>query len=324
MQCIICKDKKSLEFVSKYKLEIDTDERYFKNPDIYRCKFCDFGFVHPMPKENDLSFFYINVYRSEGRPPFWRKSIDQIEKTLLNDKNLNYLLYITTFIKFNNVKTILDFGSGYGDLAFLLKKKFSHLKLYSCENDKYCKKILQKRGYQNFEKFSEINQKFDLIISLHSLEHLTDVSIFKNFKDLLNTGGSIFFEVPNCVDEYFNNRAYDSPHLLFYTKKSFEKISSDNGFEIINFTDSSYSFKEDQKFQQISQSDYYKSINKKLSLAKTKFFINKIFPNFIIDFLKKLISLFRRENNKIILNSFYNNSGDNCYLRGLIKKKDYQ
>ena len=57
MQCIICKDKKSLEFVSKYKLEIDTDERYFKNPDIYRCKFCDFGFVHPMPKENDLSFF---------------------------------------------------------------------------------------------------------------------------------------------------------------------------------------------------------------------------------------------------------------------------
>ncbi len=322
MKCFICKEKKNLEFVSKYKLEIESDQKYFKNPDIYRCKICDFGFAYPMPEENDLNFFYKNIYRLEGRPPFWRQDIKQIESTLINDKNLNYLLYITTFIKFKDITTILDFGSGYGDLAFLLKKKFPHLKLYSCEDDKYCKTILQKRGYQNFENLNMINQKFDLIISIHSLEHLTDVSIFPKFKDLLTTKGSIFFEVPNCVEEYFNERAYDSPHLLFYTKKSFEKLSEVNGFQVINFTESSYTFNEDQKFQKESQTEYYKRIDNKLSFIKLKISIKKLFPKFLIDFLKKIIRFFFKEKKKVIINSFYNNSGDNCYIRGLIKKNN--
>ena len=44
-----------------------------------------------------------------------------------------------------------DFGGGYGDLGFLLKKKFSNLKLFCTESDDYCKKILQERAYTNFE-----------------------------------------------------------------------------------------------------------------------------------------------------------------------------
>ena len=43
MNCFICKEEKNLEFISKYKLEIDADKKYFNNPDIYRCKKCNFG-----------------------------------------------------------------------------------------------------------------------------------------------------------------------------------------------------------------------------------------------------------------------------------------
>ena len=110
MKCFICEKNDNLELNSEYKLEIESDKKFFKNPKIYRCKNCDFSFVHPLPNNQDLDFFYRNIYRAENRPPFWRQSIEQIESSLYSDKNLNYLLYITTFIKFNNISSILDFG----------------------------------------------------------------------------------------------------------------------------------------------------------------------------------------------------------------------
>ena len=65
-----------------------------------------------------------------------------------------------------------------------------------------------------------MSQKFDLITTTHSLEHLSDInSIFTKFKEILNKDGHIFFEVPNCTKEYFDGRAYDSPHLLFLQQK---------------------------------------------------------------------------------------------------------
>ena len=50
----------------------------------------------------------------------------------------------------------------------------------------HCKKILEERGYKNFENLNNIKQKFDLIIVTHALEHITDVNyIFNKFNDLL-------------------------------------------------------------------------------------------------------------------------------------------
>ena len=69
------------------------------------------------------------------------------------------------------------------------------------------------------ENFKDINTKFDLIVTTHSLEHLTNIDIFSKFNDILNPTGFLFFEVPNCPKEYFQGRPYDSPHLLFFTSK---------------------------------------------------------------------------------------------------------
>ena len=172
---------------------------------------------------------------------------------------------------------------------------------------------------EDAEKF-EPNKKFDLIITLHSLEHLPNVKIFKKFKEILTTDGTIFFEVPNCTKDYFNGRAYDSPHLLFFTKKSFDKLSELYGLKIVNFTESSYSFNEDHKFQRISQNAYLQINSKKLLSTKFKFILRKILPKFLINFFKNILNIFFKNKQSMILNSFYNNSGDNCYIRGLIKK----
>ena len=321
INCPICKNKEDIKFLDDYKLEIKEDKKIFKDAKIYHCSNCDFGFVNPIPKEDDLNYFYKHLYRSLNRPPYWMtENYDDLKKHYLEDKNLNYLLYLTTLIDLSKINSLYDFGSGYGDLGFLIKKKFPNLKLFCTESDDHCKMILKERSYINFENLKDINSKFDLIITLHSLEHLTDISIFSKFNDMLNSNGLIFFEVPNCPKEYFQGRPYDSPHLSFYTKKSIHKIAKMNNMKLINFSYSSYSFDDDHKYQRESQKLYEEWNRSKFSYSNIKKILKKIVPNFLINFRRDFLEIRTMRRGERI-NWFANNTGDNCYIRGVLIKK---
>jgi 2-polyprenyl-3-methyl-5-hydroxy-6-metoxy-1,4-benzoquinol methylase len=318
VNCLICKENQNVKFLDEYKLEIQEDIKYFKDVKIYRCESCDFSFVDPIPNEEDLNYFYEHTYRSLNRPPYWlTENYDDLKKQYLEDKNLNYLLYLTTLIDISKIEKVYDFGAGYGDLGFALKKKFPQLKFFCSENDKHCIKILEERDYTNIENIEDINDKFDLIITLHSLEHMSDTSIFSKFKKMLNPDGYIFFEVPNCPKEYFDGRPYDSPHLSFYTKQSINKIAMLYKFKILNFSFSSYSFKDDHKFQKVSQNLYKKMNNSKFSLPYLKSKIKKIIPYSLIKLRQNFLKLKSMQNENRI-NWFANNTGDNCYIRGIL------
>lgn len=322
MHCLICEKKESVKFLDNYKFEIKEDKDYFKNVKIYRCDDCDFGFVHPMPNEKDLNYFYENIYRSDGRPPYLvSENYEDQKKHYLEEKNLSYLLYLTSLVDVTKVKNLYDFGGGDGDLGFALKKKFPQLNLYCTEGDSYCEKILTDRGYKNFKNLDEINQKFDLIITTHSLEHISNINnIFKKFKDFLNPNGYIFFEVPNCPKEYWDGRPYDGPHLLFYTKKSIEKLAEIHGFKFINFSFSAYSFSRDHQNQRESQSLYERGLNSFFSSQKLKKLIKKFTPNKLISLRQDILQVKKvRSEEKLMW--FVNNTGDNCYIRGVLQKK---
>ena len=321
MKCLICKKTETVKFLDNYKLEIREDIKFFHNLKIYNCEDCDFSFVSPIPSEDKLNYFYKHVYRAVGRPPYWMtENYEDLKRYSLEDKNLNYLLYITTLLDLSKVETVYDFGGGYGDLGFLLKKKFPKLKLFCTENDANSKKVLQERGYKNFENLEDIDIKFDLIITTHSLEHLTDTNIFSKFNEILKPTGFIFFEVPNCPKEYFQGRPYDSPHLLFYTSKSMHKIAEIYNMEFFNFSYSSYSFNDDHRYQRESQNLYEELNSSKFSSTKIKKMIKKIVPNYLINLRRNFLeqkSIKKEER----VNMFANNTGDNCYIRGILKKK---
>ncbi len=320
MKCLICEKIETVKFLDDYKLEIKTDIKFFDDLKIYNCKDCEFSFVSPMPTNEKLNYFYKHVYRAPDRPPYWTSgNYKDLKKHYLEDKNLNYLLYLTTLVDFSKIKNLYDFGGGYGDLGFLLKKKFPHLELFCTENDENCKVILKKRGYTNIENLEDINTKFDMIITTHSLEHLTDTSIFSKFYNLLKLNGLVFFEIPNCPKEYFNGRPYDSPHLLFYTKKSIQTLAKANNMEFINFSYSSYSFNIDHQYQRESQDLYEKQIKSKF-LFPIKKLLKKVIPSFLINLRRNYL-----ESKKILSeersNLFVNNTGNNCYIRGILIKK---
>ena len=218
MICPICNMSNDIKFIDNYKLHIEYDKKFFKNLKIYNCNNCNLAFCYPMPDRKLLDSYYKNIYRSPGRPhQIFDFSLDDI---LYSDRNKNYIQYLTTFLNINKLETVFDFGSGTGDLGFLLKKLNKKINLYCEESDNFSKKILAKRGYSNLINSNE-KISTDLIISLHTIEHLTDVNIFKKLKDFAKPKSYIFLEVPNCeFSSKFINRPYDSPHLLFFTKKA--------------------------------------------------------------------------------------------------------
>ena len=318
MNCPICKKNVKSNYRCNYKFEIQEDKKYFGDLKIDRCEECDFSYANPMPKNKNLDFFYENVYRLPYRPPYWISEDDRdLEKKFLEDRNLNYLLYLSTLVDLKKIENIYDFGAGIGDLGYAIKKKFPNVNLFCTEYDKQCLNILKKRGYNN-DEIEKIDKKFDLIITTHSLEHLTDVEVFNKFYEILKPGGLLFFEIPYCSEEYFSGRPYDGPHLLFYTKKSIEKISEKFNFEVFKIDTSSYSFNEDYKLQKQSQDRYYKIQSG--TTFNLKQVIKKFIPKALLKMRETIVN--SKDVEEIFkLGHFTSNSGDNTYLRGILKKK---
>jgi len=319
MNCPICKTNHSKSYRCDYKFEIFEDRKYLGDLKIDRCEQCDFSFANPMPKDKDLNFFYENIYRLPGRPPYWVKENDEnAERKHLENRNLNYLLYASTLIDLKKIENIYDFGAGFGDLGHAIKRKFPNVNLFCTEHDKQCSKVLEKRGYKN-DEIEKIDKKFDLIITMHSLEHLPNVEIFNKFYEILRPEGLILFEVPHCTEKYFSSRPSDSPHLVFYTKKSIEKICTKFNFEAFRIDTSSYTFDEDFQFGEDAKNRYYK-IKSGTIIDKFKQFIKKLIPQSILK-LRETILKSKNINEMVTLGEFTVNSGDNTYLRGILKKK---
>jgi hypothetical protein len=311
LKCILCGSGK-VTFFDDYKFNVKTDEKFFGKLKIYQCNNCDLGFCDPMPKSESLKDYYETIYRAEGRPH--ETNLKNIDVNIYNYKNLNYFQYLTTFIDFSKIEKIFDFGSGAGDIGFLLKKKFSHLKLFSSEKDIFCKKILNKRGFQNYKEIENINEKFDLIISTHSLEHMTDFSIIEFFKKISNKDCKIFFEVPNCDLSYYHKRPYDSPHLIFFSKKNFFIFKEKFNLDIIDLNYSSYSIQKSFKYMEESKKKYQDWPAQNHILKKIKNIIKFLLPKTILDFREYLL-----EKKIDKLDYFKLNKKDSWCLRGLFK-----
>ena len=315
INCLICNDKDNIIFVDNYIHQFEEDKKYFNDAKLYKCNTCDFTFVNPMPDEKKLDYFYKKIYSSKIRPPYFALEDSDVQQShFLKDKNLSYLIYLTSLIDFKKIKNIYDFGCSNGDIGYALKKKFTKLQLYCSESDEFCKNILNERGYKNYDDLNNIDKKFDLIVATHVLEHVTNINdLLKKFTNILNPEGYIFFEVPNCPKEYWENRIYDGAHLLFYTKKSMEKIAKLHNLEFVNFSFSAHSFEDDYMYQKNDQENVHK-VSYKYSRV-----IKKILPKSIVSILRNYKR--GKESREISkLDWFINNSGKNAYMRGILKK----
>ena len=82
---------------------------------------------------------------------------------------------------------------------------------------------------------------------------------------------------------------------------------------------SSYSFDEDHRFQSESLKSYYR-IKSRLTYDSFKQFMKRFIPNKILR-LRQIILNSKNIDEMYKLGLFTSNSGDNCYLRGILKKR---
>ena len=60
--------------------------------------------------------------------------------------------------------------------------------------------------------------------------------------------------MPNCeINEFYKTRPYDSPHLIFFTKKSLEKIAEKYSLKIVDVSYASITLKENFDLMRVSK-----------------------------------------------------------------------
>ena len=191
------------------------------------------------------------------------------------------------------------------------------MELFSCENDIHCKKVLSKREYTiyDYNKFDEINKKFDLIISTHSLEHMANFQFLEMLRKKSHSSSYLFLEVPNCpLDDEYKNRPFDSPHLMFFSLKSLEELNKRYKFVTVNLNYSSYSLNQSFEYMKQFKQKYENwSILNKLE-KKIKDLIRIFIPKIFYEFK---FFLFQKKIDK--LDHFVLNRKDSWCLRGIFK-----
>lgn len=244
--CRICGNKEEDHFYDVREMQFGTRDKFT----YCQCSCCgclqltnppvDFSIYYPdkyfsfrLPKEKYIKK-KLNVYRdrySFGIPSF-------IGKILFSKYGsptyINWLNEMNVTLS----SPILDVGSGVGKLLYRMGNTgFNNLTGIDAFIEK---NIIYANGVKIFKRnLFEINEKYDLIMLHHSLEHMEDQhAVFKKLSTMLEQGKFLFIRIPICSsfawDHYKENWfALEAPrHFYNHSLKSLKLLAEKYGFII--------------------------------------------------------------------------------------------
>lgn len=175
----------------------------------------------PTPSTSEIGKYYQSenyISHTDSKKTFIDK-IYQIVKSYSLKKKYDLL-------KKNNpaAKTVLDIGSGTGDLISYCKKGFE---CYGTEPNLQARELSIKKGNKVVEKIEDLPlKKYDIIMMWHVLEHVHDLDYqLSSIYEMLNENGILIIAVPNYNSydaTYYKEAwaAYDVPRHLWHFNKS--------------------------------------------------------------------------------------------------------
>lgn len=216
--------------------------------------------------ENCSGIYQKNVLNKKYTNFFYENFVPQ-EKSYLkkknNEKSLDKIYsseikYLKKFFEKKRINT-LEIGAGWGYWAKCAKKNMLNVSVV--EISKIRRKYLKQNKIKTFMHLDEIKEKFDLIYSDQTFEHLTyPLKYLRKINKLLNPGGIVYLKVPPGI----------------YIKKKLNKY---------------YNFREDE----IIPLEHINVFNRKVNrIIAEKVGLNYIFPKniyyiFSFDFFKRNI-----------------------------------
>ena len=192
--------------------------------EIYQCKNCGFG------KTKGSEINYGNYHRDE----VYIKEDSQFENIF--QKRVGIIL------KFKKNGLVLDIGSSTGTMLSLFAQK--GWEVQGIEPSKNSSQQALKKGIPTlntfFEKAKLENNKYDVVIANHVLEHIDDpVGFLEKIYKILKKGGIVLIDAPNFGS--FSARTFGTKwqyllpreHLWHFSSKSLANLLRKSGFSIV-------------------------------------------------------------------------------------------
>ena len=195
-------------------------------------------------KKNNVFFLQKSVYRKQD---IYKKLFKDNKKKDFFNLNINNKKFTLKIIddesrRYNQFKfviknrSVLDYGSGYGDFL----RKFKKNRVAAIEKRDDCITFLKKKKIQTYEDISSIKDKFDFITFFNSIDHLEYPDhTLKKIKRNLNKNGKIIIEVPNANNilyklniAEFKNFSFCQKHLIIHSEKSLTNLLKYSGYQV--------------------------------------------------------------------------------------------
>ena len=227
-RCLICNDTEFVIFFSKYII--------FLTLKIVKCNNCGIHFLNPRLNQKSLNFFYNNIYRG---------NFDSNHKNKIFERGRRRGKYIYEYIFNNlekdNIKSVFEIGCGYGGILDYFREK--NIKVAGSEKDQNVISFVKEKQLDirngELEVFDN-NEKCDLIILSHILEHINDPKKFlKEIEKILKPKGFIYIEVPGIENPKIIKRNYSIQvgHLYYFTKATLSNLFDNKKYNLVHSND---------------------------------------------------------------------------------------
>lgn len=198
--CPICSGPSVRRLLS---LEFSEKQHLPERIDVQLCAVCNFAFSSPRDARAYERYYSSNLNDALGA-----------DLSLSASEERRYAGQIDTLqslLEKEGPLRILDIGCGQAGLLRMLKKRYPNNLYYAADpNLEATQESI--RGIQFSRSWKNLDQKFDLIILSHVLEHVVDFAEFCPLPDLLTDGGHVYIEVPDAL----SYQAYTRQEYLYY------------------------------------------------------------------------------------------------------------
>ncbi len=232
-KCLVCKGFAQPYLTKKLNY---TNKIY----EIYKCQTCGFGFVNPMPPQDEILSCYQNGYYAGEQNLGYLSRYEDLEEGLKK----TYLSLLKKVISFCGQKTfsaVLDVGCAYGFFLDCAAQFLGSNLRVGIDISDITENIVRQKGHffikGLFEK-TQIPFKFDLIFMGDVLEHFRNPhKVFNKIDLLLKQNGIIVITTVNfsslaarLLKAHW--RLMTPPeHLMFWTPKSLKILFGKRGWQ---------------------------------------------------------------------------------------------
>lgn len=222
-----------------------------ENKNIYQCEKCFLYFIES-PSDEEIYLLYKNEYHNSIK----NKIFEFSKSKMRYSRCLNQFNFIKANINCDN-KKVCEIGAFDGLLLNIFKNNKCEVHGYEL-NDRAREYAKNKYNIYLKQNFLEDNQKYDIIILSHVIEHFKEPKeILLKIKSMLNENGFIYIEVPNSPLK--NQCSYEtlikyltSPHTVNFNMDNLKYFAENCGLKIVKSQYNNYNVNKNNEKLKIS------------------------------------------------------------------------